>query len=239
MTVKLHNVWQRSKEWHALRHGLITGTSAHSVLLTFAKDRQSGGIFAKVPTSSITDAANKNINLQAIDFSGYQKVQEQEGTTSKEHKERGQDLEPAAIDEFTTLTGLEVQDIGFVTNDKYPGLGCSPDGLVGDDAIIEIKCPMLANFHTACITLKYAYLTQIQYNLWITERTLCYAIIYNEHGKRYSHYKRDALIIKIHRDDRAIAVLEAKYKDYVAAMAQEQLKMQAIAKSDDPIIMEM
>lgn len=52
---------------------------------------------------------------------------------------RGQVLEPIALQEFTVQTGIDVLSVGFVTNDKYPNAGYSPDGIVGD-TLLEVKC---------------------------------------------------------------------------------------------------
>lgn len=58
--------------------------------------------------------------------------------------ERGVDIEPEARVAFTELTGLNVQQVGFVTRDDGV-VGCSPDGLIFKDAAIneglELKCP--------------------------------------------------------------------------------------------------
>ena len=51
----------------------------------------------------------------------------------------GLECEPKAIDKYEEQTKTTVCDSGLWVNPKYPFLGCSPDGLVGEDGIIEIK----------------------------------------------------------------------------------------------------
>lgn len=56
--------------------------------------------------------------------------------------ERGTELEPSAKLAYTKQTGHEVTDVGFILPDGTDAYGGSPDGLVGDDGGIEVKCPL-------------------------------------------------------------------------------------------------
>ncbi len=55
--------------------------------------------------------------------------------------EWGTEHEPNARLAYTKQTGREVQEVGFALPDGTDAYGCSPDGLVGEDGLIEIKCP--------------------------------------------------------------------------------------------------
>ena len=55
--------------------------------------------------------------------------------------QRGIDLEPQARSNFEFMHDCEVYQIGFYINNNI-GAGCSPDGLIGTDAGLEIKCPL-------------------------------------------------------------------------------------------------
>lgn len=55
--------------------------------------------------------------------------------------EWGTEHEPNAKHAYTLQTGREIEDVGFVVPDETDSYGCSPDGLVGEDGMIEIKCP--------------------------------------------------------------------------------------------------
>jgi predicted phage-related endonuclease len=57
--------------------------------------------------------------------------------------ERGTKLEPVARTDFEFTTGHKVREVGFITNqDISPYIGCSPDGLVGENSGVEFKCPL-------------------------------------------------------------------------------------------------
>lgn len=57
--------------------------------------------------------------------------------------QRGTDLEPEARDLYVKETGNQVEETGFWQHPELDFVGASPDGLVGDDGLLEIKCPML------------------------------------------------------------------------------------------------
>lgn len=56
--------------------------------------------------------------------------------------ERGTELEPSAKLAYTKQAGREVTDVGFILPDGTDAYGGSPDGLVGDDGLVEVKCPL-------------------------------------------------------------------------------------------------
>ncbi len=89
--------------------------------------------------------------------------------------EWGTDMEPNAKTAYTLLTGRKIQDVGFIMPDGTDAYGGSPDGLIGDDGIIEIKCPKpetLISYHAAGI-LPVQYKPQIQGLLLISGRPWC------------------------------------------------------------------
>lgn len=91
---------------------------------------------------------------------------------------RGHELEPEAKEIYSQLY-YPTTDVGFIINDKYPYLGCSPDGLVGDDAMVEVKCFSLKRHYEVHKNLDPHIIAQIQYQLWVTERNWNDLILYN------------------------------------------------------------
>lgn len=55
--------------------------------------------------------------------------------------QRGTELEPLARAAYELRTGRETQQVGFVMHNSILWAGCSPDGLVGDDGLVEFKVP--------------------------------------------------------------------------------------------------
>lgn len=117
----VHDCEQGSPEWHKLRAGmptasefgkLITGGGDASKQLNGYADRLGGELYA-------------GRYLTEFQGNGYTR--------------RGKELEADARYEYEFIHGVEVQEVGFVTDDDMR-YGCSPDGLVGNDGAVEIKC---------------------------------------------------------------------------------------------------
>lgn len=89
--------------------------------------------------------------------------------------EWGSEQEPNAKHAYSLATGSVVEDVGFVLPDHTDAYGGSPDGLVGDDGLIEIKCPApetLIGIH-ADGEMPAQYRPQVQGLLLITGRVWC------------------------------------------------------------------
>lgn len=87
----------------------------------------------------------------------------------------GTETEPQARAMYELETGLTVIETGFVPHPVIEGTGASPDGLVGDDGLVEIKCP---NTATHIKTLRGAaidrkYLLQMHWQMICCERDWC------------------------------------------------------------------
>ncbi len=86
--------------------------------------------------------------------------------------EWGMEHEPNAKYAYTQATGREITEAGFILPDGTDAYGGSPDGLVDDDGMIEIKCPApetLIAYHAAG-TLPMGYKPQVQGLLLISGR---------------------------------------------------------------------
>mgnify|MGYP002642100444 CR=1 FL=1 len=87
----------------------------------------------------------------------------------------GTEHEPNAKHAYTKQTGNEITDVGFVLPDNTDAYGGSPDGLIGDDGLIEIKCPKPETLiaYRAAGVLPKDYRPQVQGLLMITQRAWC------------------------------------------------------------------
>ena len=90
--------------------------------------------------------------------------------------QRGIDKEPEARERFEEVTGLIVQECGFALHDTIDFLGASPDGLVGNDALIEIKCPTTETHLTYKIAgvVPEDYKPQMLVQMLVTGRKKCW-----------------------------------------------------------------
>lgn len=85
--------------------------------------------------------------------------------------EQGHLLEEEAKPGYTLETGDEVQKVAFCTTDDGR-VGCSPDGLIGDDGGVEIKSPQISNHVKYLLAGKVPddYVAQVQGSLFVTGR---------------------------------------------------------------------
>jgi len=145
---------QRSEEWYAARLGKVTASRLSDVLAT-------------IKTGEAAARANYRIELVAERLTG----KSTPGFTSAA-MQWGVDCEPMARSAYETETGLIVTEVGFVDHPTIAMAGASPDGLVGDDGLIEIKCPDTKT-HIQTLTSKKApseYIPQMQWQMACTSR---------------------------------------------------------------------
>lgn len=113
-----YDIVQGSDEWHQIRYGMITGTTA-------------GGLFK--------DTETLFISLLSCRLEGY--VKEKPGFEN-DAMIRGKELEPFARMELSRKAKVKFKEAGWIQNDNIPILGISPDGISECETIgIECKCP--------------------------------------------------------------------------------------------------
>ena len=121
MTLEIfETVEQGSAEWHELRRGLATASEFGAVMAKSSDLRMRRGYMRRLACERITGQVE----------SGYRNA----------HIDRGHKDEGSGRAAYCTITGNDVRRIGFA-RDLDLGAGCSTDGLVDDDGLIEIKCP--------------------------------------------------------------------------------------------------
>lgn len=169
----IHYMPQRSPEWFEIRKGKFTGTSFTTVANGQKATRET--ICLKKASEIITGKYSEK------DF-------------KSASMQRGVELEPDAIFYFELETGLKIDQVGFCEFNKYAGV--SPDGLIGDYAGCEVKCP---DDHTHLSYLLYGcnkYKWQIQSSLFVTDREVWYFVSYNANFP-----PNQRLFIKEHKPD--------------------------------------
>ena len=131
--------------------------------------------------------------------------------------ERGNELEPAAKALYELTNDIEVVEVGLCLHDTLE-CGASPDGLVGDDGGIEIKCP-LPHTHVAYLRdgkIPSKYIPQVQGCLWITGREWWDFMSY--------HPAMEDLIVRVYRDEAYIKKLADAVTSAVEIIETETLK---------------
>ena len=165
MSVKYHpDLIQGSDEWLAARCGLLTA-SEMKLIITPAK---------------LAYASNDKERAHLYDLLAQRITKYTEPTYISDDMLRGLNDELDAK-QYYEKHYSKVQDMGFITNDKWGfTLGYSPDGLVGDDGVIEIKGRRQKYQVETILSGKMPddYLIQVQTGLLVSERKWCDFISY-------------------------------------------------------------
>lgn len=107
------------------------------------------------------------------------KFPEYSGKFKNPHMQRGNDFEDKAAKIYELETGRKVEKIGFIELDEH--IGCSPDRLVGEDGLLEIKNPSDQVFMKLKETKKIdkKYLDQMQMQMFVSGRSWCDFFAFN------------------------------------------------------------
>lgn len=127
----------------------------------------------------------------------------------------GTDNEPRARAAYEFLTDRDIELVGFVGHPRFTMAGASPDGLVGADGLVEFKCPTSKTHATTLATgqVPEEYLPQVYWEMACTGRAWC---DFASFDPRFPE-GMDLLVLRVPRDEAAIAALEAD----VAAFLEE------------------
>ena len=131
--------------------------------------------------------------------------------------QRGTELEPLARDCYAFESGNEVVPVGLVAHPTIEMAGASPDGLVADDGLVEIKCPGTAK-HIHTLTggsIDGRYICQIQWQLACTERQWCDFVSYDPRLP----VEMQLATRRVNRDDEAIAEMEREVISFLAEVS--------------------
>lgn len=186
---------QRSEAWFDARKGRVTGSAA-------------GAILGVDPNRTRDDVLRDMVRQH------HGLPREFQGNIATQY---GIVHEAEALQDFEMVTGAEVIRASFCVHDVQDWLGASPDGFVGDDAVLEIKCPFGLRdkkdpvFKTAAEQPHYY--AQMQVQMYVTDRTLCHFWQWSQHGNRLETVEYDAAWLAEN-----LPKLRAFYDEYLAAI---------------------
>ena len=128
----------------------------------------------------------------------------------------GTEREPEAREDYKFDTGFGVEQVGFVELDEFTGV--SPDGLVNEKGLLEIKCPKLTTLVSQHISGKEPkkYYWQIQMQMWVCEREWCDYYVYHPEFKAFKK--------RIERNEDDIKALQEEVKKAVESV-NEKIKI--------------
>jgi len=200
---------QQSEGWFAARRGVITGSR-----FKVCRGKLKGGAPDKACLAYAMDTARERVGGAAP--SAFVNAAMRFGTAE----------EPIARIEYIAATGLVVEEVGFAyTEDRR--FGCSVDGLVGDDGIIEIKTMVSSD------TLFRAVVDQCNGAMWLLGRKWVDLVLW---APDLTEFGCALTIVRIERDDNAINELEADLVAFerMVSMFEAKLRTKAHAPADVP-----
>ena len=143
------------------------------------------------------------------------------------------DLEPDARTAYEFYYDQKIELAGFIEHPRIPNAGCSPDGLIGTDGGIEIKC-CDPEQHLEIITTESidpGYLCQCHFNIACTERDWWAFTAFNPDMPEDLKVWRRV----IERDREVIANMEHEVIEFLAEVDQKVAQVQALMRGSTPL----
>jgi putative phage-type endonuclease len=140
--------------------------------------------------------------------------------------QHGTDTEPLARAAYEALKDVLVDEVGFVPHPTIQMAGASPDGLVGEDGLIEIKCPNTATHIDTLLseTVPSKYFTQMQFQLSCTGRKYCDFVSFDNRLPP----ELQLFVKRVPRDEVFIRLIEAEIVQFIAELDDKINKLMKV-----------
>ena len=198
---------QRSEEWFSARLGCVTASRTADVMAKTKSGYSASraNYMAQLITERLTGQANEGFSSAAMQW--------------------GADTEPQARMAYELITGENVREVGFVLHPTIKSFGASPDGLVGANGLIEIKCPNTATHIDTLLSEKVPskYITQMHVQMICTRRDWCDFVSFDPRLPGEMNF----WMHRVHRDDDLCKDIEA---EVVAFLEETDMKIASLRK---------
>lgn len=191
---------QRSEEWFAARCGSVGASQVYDLMAT--------------TRSGTASASRKNLKAKLV-------IERLTGTQEDSFKSAamqwGIDHEDDARAAYEAHCGEFVDVVGLYKHPEIEGTHASPDGFVGDDGLVEIKCP---NSATHIDTLKSQkidkrYILQMQWQMSCTGKAWCDFVSYDPRMPEHL----TLFVQRVERDEELIAEITSAVTEFLAEVA--------------------
>jgi putative phage-type endonuclease len=205
-------VEQRSSEWFAARLGKLTASR-----IADATARIKSGWGASRDNLMATLICERLTGKQA------------EGFTNAA-MQWGIDHEAEARSAYEFELGVTVQEVGFVDHPSIDMSGASPDGFVGDDGLLELKCPETKGHIEVLLSKKIPekYCKQMQWQMSCTGRKWCDFATYDPRMPQ----ELQLWIFRVMRDDKQIAELEKEARLFLAELDEKLAALRNLGRME-------
>ena len=191
---------QGTPEWFAQRLGKVTASRVADII-------------AKTKTGVAASRGNYLAQLVAERLTGQAADSFKSGAM-----QHGTETEPMARMAYETETGQMVTEVAMIQHPKIEMAGASPDGLVGEDGLVEIKCPNTST-HIATLMADKApsgYMAQMQWQMACTGRAWCDFVSFDPRMPE----DMQLFIKRVPRDEKLIAEYEAEVIKFLAEVQE-------------------
>ena len=199
---------QGSDEWFAIRIGKVTASRVADII-------------AKTKSGYSTSRDNYMAQLVC------ERLTNQKGESfTNAAMQHGTETEPLARAAYEALKDVLVDEVGFVPHPSIKMAGASPDGLVGDDGLIEIKCPNTATHIDTLLSesVPTKYFTQMQFQMACTGREWCDFVSFDNRLPE----ELQLFVKRVPRDDVYIRLIEAEIVQFIAELDDKINKLMKV-----------
>ncbi len=196
--MQIHNVEQNTDEWRRLRAGIPTASAFDKIISPLGKRSKQADEYANLLLAE---------NIIGEPISTWQ---------GNSYTERGKELEADAVACYELVTGVKTKAGGFITRN---GMGCSADRLVGDDGLLEIKCPA-AHTHLRYMlnnVMESDYIPQVQGQQYVANRQWCDRMSY--------HPDMEPVIIRVKRDEEYLLKMSEYMDDFFKLLETKKARL--------------
>jgi putative phage-type endonuclease len=194
--VKTVDAEQGTQEWLDARAGKVTASRINEVL-------------AKIKVGEAVSRRDYRCQIVAEILTG----RPQEGGYINDEMRWGTEQEPYARSAYEVSRGGMIKTVGFVLHPTIERAGASPDGVVADDGLVEIKCPKTAThldyLLTGSVPMKYA--PQMAWQMACAERKWCDFVSYDPRLPE----EHQLFVVRYHRDETVIAMMEREVEKFL------------------------
>jgi putative phage-type endonuclease len=199
---------QGTEEWFTIRIGKVTASRVADVI-------------AKTKTGYSASRDNYMAQLVCERLTG----QKGESFTNAA-MQHGVETEAYARAAYEALQDVLVDEVGFVPHPTIEMAGASPDGLVGEDGLIEIKCPNTATHIDTLLsqTVPGKYNTQMQFQMACTGRKWCDFVSFDNRLPE----ELQLFVTRVPRDEVFIRLIEAEIVQFIAELDDKINKLMKV-----------
>lgn len=201
------NIEQGSEAWKLARLGHVTASNIAEVMSKGKGNAEAVGRYkykVRLVAERLTGTAGESYSNAAMQW--------------------GIEQEQFACIEYEAATNQFVDKVGFVLHPEIQWIGVSPDRLVGNEGLIEVKCPNTST-HLGYLfegEIPTDYYKQIQCQLWVTGRQWCDFVSYDPRLPK----RNQLLIVRTERDASLIAEMEAETIKFLGEINQLIIKLE-------------